>query len=276
MLILCFILLFSCNIFCTEKIERSTAKEAPQERSSIIEEKIENAKKKAYEEEKRIQKAEAEIKEYRNNIKIASTQETIQSYQEKISIAEKTKQEAYKEKKTQEESIKKFEQDKAKLAEMQKELEREATSTKASEEMLANAFQKCIKQRVYELFHIPPEKAPKSTEELVEAFSTSLKQLITYEQIYYRSSSSTTPEDWETLRTKSLQAQPGESMYNAPYKALLKKALEIQSTLEKITGKKVESKSRTAGSNCSLPFFASKFATQKAIEQLNEISNYDN
>ncbi len=260
-------------IFCSERVSE---KSEPKERTSLIDEKIEKAKKRSFEEELKIKKANEDIIEYKREIRISPSNETVTMYKEKIILTEQIKKDAESAKKLEDSTIKKLSDDKEKLTKLQNELVNEATSTQSkSESTAAENFQQCIKQKIYELFHIPPTKAPKTTEQIVEDFSKSLKKLISYERIYFTSTVKTTPEDWETVRNNALEVKPGEKNVNTTYQELIKNALNHQAALEKITGKKTGPEPRNMGVNCSLPFFASQFAAQKALEQLDEASNYD-
>jgi len=257
-------------------IEKTVEKAEPKERTAIIDEKIKKAQEKAIREDLKIKQAHEDLIEYNKEVKITLSPEKLQLIKEKISLIEQALIDAQKEKQLQKDALEKLTENKKKLIEMQNQLDKEATSTQSSDEIFAEKFQNCIKQKIYDLFHIPPQKPPKTIEEQVEELSASLKKLISYEKIYFTSSSKTTPEDWEKIRTNSLEAKPGESNFNDIYRSLIKKALEIQTKLEESTKKKVGAQSRAASINCSLPFFASEFVAQQAIEQLDEASSYDN
>ena len=103
---------FSSFIFCNERVSE---KNEPKERTSLIDEKIEKAKKRSFEEELKIKKANEDIIKYKREVRISPSNETIKTYKEKIILAEQIKKDAENAKKLEDDTIKKLSDDKESL-----------------------------------------------------------------------------------------------------------------------------------------------------------------
>lgn len=273
-----FVLFFSVAIVCfcnhSHGVEATISEPEPKERLEVINEKIEERKRKSLEEERAIEKAQDELKKYTQSLKNIKSPEQKKLFEEKITLTKKTLDTALENKSKEDAELKTLISEKENVQTLQNSLMKEASSTEGQESLISEEYQRCIKEKIDEHYGLKKEQTS-SEKKLVDQLATAIKKLISYEWVTFANSDAITQSAWEKIREKARTSKPTDKNYDATYKKLLETVSELQTSLEKLTQKKSKESPSALVIDCSAGYFASEAIAKKILKTVDETSGYD-